>query len=270
MIAFAANSVLARLALGAGEIDPASYTTLRLLAGALVLFMLARRDHAARPSGGWFPALALFGYAAAFSFAYLNLATGTGALILFASVQATMIGWGLWKGDRPNAAEWSGLTIAFAAFTWLVSPGLAAPDPFSSGLMILAGLSWGAYSIIGRTFADPLQATAGNFLRAAPLGLALSVVFLAEMRISAQGALLAVISGALTSGLGYALWYRALKGISQVQAALVQLTVPAIAAGGGILFLSEPLTFRFALCSALILGGIAIAVLSRRRAKAAV
>ena len=264
MTAFAANSVLARAALGATVIDPASYTLIRLVSGAAALAVIAAMGGSRmEPRGGnWTAAAALFGYAAAFSFAYVRLPAGTGALVLFASVQAAMIGWGLWRGDRPSLYEWGGLAVAFSAFVWLVSPGIEAPDLASSALMALAGLCWGVYSIFGRGAADPLQATAGNFLRAAPMALALSALAFTHMSVPLDGAVLAVISGAVTSGMGYALWYRALKGLTQLRAALVQLTVPAIAAAGGIIFTGEPLTWRFAVCSALILGGIALATLS--------
>jgi drug/metabolite transporter (DMT)-like permease len=267
MMAFAANSVLARTALLTTAIDPASYTLIRLASGAVTLAVISTigSNRAAPRRGNFLSAAALFGYAAAFSFAYQKLPSGTGALILFASVQITMIGWGLWRGDRPSAAEWCGLAAAFSAFVWLVSPGIAAPDIYSSGLMALAGICWGAYSVRGRSAADPLQETAGNFLRAAPMALFLSLLALSQFSVPLDGALLALMSGAVTSGLGYALWYRALKGLTPVQGALVQLSVPAIAAAGGIAFLAEPLTWRFALCSALILGGIALANFSKAR-----
>jgi drug/metabolite transporter (DMT)-like permease len=267
MIAFAANSVLARVALGTTAIDPASYTLIRLAAGAVALAVIATigSNRATARGGSWPAATALFGYAAAFSFAYLKLPTGTGALVLFASVQITMIGWGLMRGDRPSLAEWCGLAIAFSAFIWLVSPGLAAPDLASSALMALAGICWGAYSILGKGAADPLQATAGNFLRTVPMAILLSALAFAQVSLPLGGVILAIVSGAVTSGLGYALWYRALKRLTSVRAALVQLTVPALAAAGGILFLSEPLTFRFALCSVLILGGIALAIFSKTK-----
>jgi drug/metabolite transporter (DMT)-like permease len=267
MIAFAANSVLARAALLTTAIDPASYTLIRLASGAAALGVIALMgsNRTERRGGNWSSAAALFGYAAAFSFAYLQLPSGTGALVLFASVQITMIGWGLWRGDRPSAAEWCGLAAAFSAFVWLVSPGITAPDIKSSGLMALAGVCWGVYSVRGKSAADPLQETAGNFLRAAPMALVLSALAHTQFSVPLDGAVLALVSGAVTSGLGYALWYRALKGLTSVQGALVQLSVPAIAAAGGIAFLAEPLTLRFALCSVVILGGIALAVLSKAR-----
>jgi drug/metabolite transporter (DMT)-like permease len=269
MAAFAANSILGRLALGATSIDPASYTLIRLLSGAMVLALLANlggKQRAAR-AGNWVSAAALFAYAAAFSFAYLKLPAGTGALVLFTSVQGTMIAWGLYRGDRPSAGEWSGQIIAFLAFVWLVSPGVAAPDFMSSVLMALAGVSWGVYSIRGRSSGDPLQATAGNFLRSVPFALALCAVFIPQMSVPLKGVALAVASGAVTSGLGYALWYRVLAKLTSIQAALVQLTVPAIATAGGIAFMGEPLTARFAACSCLIISGIALSIVAKAKSR---
>lgn len=269
MTAFAANSVFARLALGDGAMDPASYTLIRILAGALMLVGLvglgARGRGRMRSAGSLASALALFGYAAGFSYAYVALETGIGALILFACVQATMIGWAVARGDRPLPLEWLGLIAAFAAFVWLVSPGLAAPDPLGAALMAGAGIAWGIYSLRGRGIGDPLAGTAGAFVLAAPLGIALALVALAGLAASPFGVVMAVASGALASGLGYALWYRVLGSLTATQAGIVQLTVPVIAALGGILFLGEPLTMRFALASLVILGGVAVAILARGR-----
>lgn len=273
MVAFAANSVLARMALGAGAIDAASYTFVRVVSGAVVLAILAlvhRRSPcpslvSVARTGNWASALALFAYAAGFSYAYLALETGTGALILFACVQATMIGWAIARGDRPLVLEWLGLAVAFAAFVWLVSPGIAAPDPLGAALMAAAGIAWGVYSLRGRGSADPLAATAGNFMLAAPVGLLLLVLAFAGWRLSLAGFLLAALSGAVASGMGYALWYTALRQLTATQAAIVQLTVPAIAAAGGIALLGEPLTLRFAASAVAILGGVAVAVTARRR-----
>lgn len=270
MIAFAANSVFGRLALGANAIDPASYSLVRLASGALMLALLIalRQGAASRnalAAGNWASAAALFGYAAAFSFAYLWLDTGVGALILFACVQGTMIGWSIVKGEHPTALEWAGLAVAFAAFVWLVSPGLAAPDPAGAALMALSGVAWGIYSLRGRGQSDPLAATAGNFVRSVPFALVLLVAFLAQLDATAWGIALAVASGAITSALGYALWYRALRDLTATQGAIVQLTVPAIATAGGIIFMGEVLTLRFIACSVAILGGVAIAILARRK-----
>lgn len=270
MIAFAANSILARLALGAGAIDPAAYTAIRLAAGAVVLVLLValretKPGAAVSGHGNWISAIALFAYAAAFSFAYVVLTTGTGALIPFATVQSAMVGWGVFKGDRPGIAEWAGIVTAFGAFAWLVSPGLAAPDPLGSALMAVAGVAWAVYSLRGRGAADPLRSTAQNFLRAVPAGLALAAVFAARLDVSWYGVAMAVLSGAVASGMGYAVWYTALKQLQAVQAAVVQLTVPVIAAFAGILFVGEAMSVRLAVCSALILGGIALATLAKRR-----
>lgn len=276
MIAFAANSVLGRMAIGSGDaplIDPASYSAVRLVTGALMLWLLvtlngARRANTLPRSGSWTSAFSLFVYAAAFSYAYVALDTGTGALILFACVQATMIGWSLKEGDRPGWLEWLGLITAFGAFIWLVSPGLSAPDPLAASAMALSGVAWGVYSLRGRGLPDPLKATADNFLRSVafivPLGL---VVLLLSLPVQATpaGVALATLSGAITSGLGYALWYRVLRQIGATVGAIVQLTVPVIAALGGTLLLAEGWTLRLIVSSLLILGGVALAIIAKQR-----
>lgn len=267
MVAFAANSVLARLALVDGAIDPSGFTLVRLASGALVLWALAHRGRAkseARLGGNWPSAFALFAYAAGFSFAYVALPTGTGAVILFAMVQITMIGWALIKGDRPILLEWIGLLVAFGALVWLVSPGIEAPDPMGALLMGIAGIAWGIYSVRGQTAHDPLQATAGNFIRATPFAIVVMLVFAAQMHLSLPGIILACISGAVTSGLGYALWYRVLGQITATQAGIVQLSVPAIAAIGGVVFGGEILSLRFIMSCTLILGGVALAIVTKR------
>ncbi|MBC7280186.1 MAG: DMT family transporter [Hoeflea sp.] len=277
MMAFAANSVLGRMATGSGAtalIDPASYSAVRLLSGAAMLWVLVivtgngGKGKALAPSGSWGSAFALFAYATAFSYAYVALDTGTGALILFACVQATMIGWSLREGDRPSRIEWLGLITAFGAFVWLVSPGLSAPDPLAAAAMALSGIAWGVYSLRGRNLADPLKATAGNFLMSSAFVAPLAVVVLAAqlpVHASLRGLALATLSGAVTSGLGYALWYRALRQIGAAQGAIVQLTVPVIAAIGGVLLLDEDWTLRLILSSLLILGGVAMAILAKQR-----
>tara|TARA_R110002020_G_scaffold136630_30_gene304954 strand:+ start:2107 stop:2946 length:840 start_codon:yes stop_codon:yes gene_type:complete len=277
MMAFAANSVLGRMAMGSDDlqlIDPASYSAVRLASGAVMLWVLVafnahdRNGNARARSGSWGSAFALFAYATAFSYAYVALDTGTGALILFACVQATMIGWSLKEGDRPGALEWLGLLTAFGAFVWLVSPGLSAPDPLAASLMALSGVAWGAYSLRGRGLSDPLKATADNFLRSvafvAPLGL---IVLAARLPVHANmpGLVLAVLSGAVTSGLGYALWYRVLRQIGATQGAIVQLTVPVIATLGGTLLLGEAWSLRLVISSLLILGGVATAIIARQK-----
>lgn len=268
MIAFAANSVLARLALGNSAIDPASYTLIRLAAGALMLSLLIWRSHGANLKnlgGTWWSAGALLIYAAAFSFAYLALDTGTGALILFACVQASMIAWGLYKGERPARLEWLGLIIAFGALIWLVSPGVSAPDPFGATLMAGSGIAWGIYSLRGRHGGDPLLATRGNFVRTIPMALLLLLAFIGNLHADWFGVAMAVVSGAITSGLGYALWYRVLKGLTSTQGAIVQLSVPALAAMGGVGLSGEDMSPRFVISCVLILGGVALAILARKR-----
>jgi drug/metabolite transporter (DMT)-like permease len=262
LLAFAANSLLCRLALTSGSIDPASFTAIRLATGAAVLLVLVRmradRSRSATPS--WVSAALLALYAVPFSFAYRKLTAGTGALILFAAVQLTMILGGIRGGRWPTPSQWLGLVIAFTGLTYLVLPGLAAPSPQATTLMLLAGMAWGLYSLRGRTRTDPLAQTAGNFTRAIPWALGLSLVALPHLTVDARGVWLASLSGALASGLGYVLWYRALPHLSPALASLVQLTVPPLAAVGGLAFVGEPLTSRLILASAIILGGIAIAL----------
>lgn len=277
MIAFAANSVLGRMAIGSGDaplIDPASFSAIRLVSGALMLAVLVGltgSGSARSPrfqSGSWASALALFAYAVAFSYAYVALETGIGALILFACVQATMIGWALKEGDRPSGLEWLGLATAFGAFIWLVSPGLSAPDPAAAALMAVSGIAWGAYSLRGRGLPDPLKATADNFMRSLAFLLPLGAMVLltgSDVHASGRGLVLAVISGSVTSGLGYALWYRVLRQIGATQGAIVQLTVPVIAAIGGTLFVAEGWSLRLVVSSLLILGGVAMAILAKQR-----
>lgn len=266
LLAFAANSLLCRLALQQASIDPASFASLRLAAGALVLALIGRR--AARPSvtPDWPAALMLWVYMAGFSFAYVQLSAGSGALILFAAVQLTMFGAGLRAGERFAPGAWLGLVVALGGLLYLVAPGLAAPPPRAAGLMALAGLAWGCYSLRGRHATDALGASAGNFARALPLGLLLSLASWPALHLETQGVLLALLSGAVTSGLGYVIWYRALPGLTAMRAATVQLSVPPLAALGGVFLLAEVLSLRLLLASIAILGGIALALLSRARA----
>ena len=263
LVAFAANSLLCRMALGGALIDPVSFTTLRLASGALALALLTLRRRGAR-AGSWPSGLALFAYAIAFSLAYVSLPTGTGALILFGAVQITMIGAALWAGERLTPAQWGGGLAAMGGLVYLVLPGIAAPDPLGAALMASSGIAWGVYSVRGRGAASPVAMTAGNFVRAAPLALLASVTAIRAMHLEPRGVLLAVTSGVVTSGLGYVLWYRALRGLSTTQAALVQLTVPIIAAFAGVVLLSEVVSARLVLSSALVLGGVMVAVLGRR------
>lgn len=271
LLAFAANSVLCRLALGAAAIDAASFSTVRLGSGALTLTLLgaAAGKRVAAKRGSWTSAAMLFTYAVAFSFAYRTLSASSGALILFGAVQATMILAALGSGERPHFLEWLGLLLAVSGLVYLVSPGLSAPSPSGSALMGLAGISWGIYSLRGRRAGDPLADTGGNFVRALPLAAAVSCATLPHAHLSGEGALLAAVSGALASGLGYVVWYAALRGLTATRAATVQLAVPAIAALGGVLFLSERVSVRLLLAAALILGGVGLAVTSRRSRAAA-
>ncbi|RPI28643.1 MAG: DMT family transporter [Acidobacteria bacterium] len=267
LLAFAANSLLCRTALGAGLIDPVSFSTLRLVSGAIVLVPLAwltgKSRLEAKAKGSWGSSLALFIYAIAFSLAYVSLDAGMGALILFGAVQATMVGMGLKSGEQLHAVQWLGLISALGGLTYLFSPGIAAPDPVGVLLMLSAGVAWGLYSVRGRRAAAPVSSTAANFLRAVPISAGASLLALSFIHAQPAGIILAVVSGGLTSGLGYVLWYKALRGLTTTQAAVVQLLVPILAAFGGIAFLGERLSVRLAISSALILGGVAVAALSR-------
>ncbi len=280
LVAFAANSILCRLALGANRIDAGSFTAARLVSGALALFTilaLTRRGGAggggaggdrARATG-WIAGMLLFLYAAPFSFAYVDLGVGTGALLLFGAVQVTMIAAGLRSGERPRAREWIGLALALSGLVTLVLPGLTAPAPLAAALMLGAGIAWGFYSLRGRGAADPLADTGRNFAQAAVLGLALSALValgapgLPAARATPKGIGLAIASGAIASGVGYVLWYAALRGLSATRAATLQLAVPVIAAAGGVLFLGERVGFRLVVAATLILGGVGLAVTAR-------
>jgi drug/metabolite transporter (DMT)-like permease len=269
LVAFAANSLLCRMALAPNLIDPVTFTAIRLTSGAVVLLAassLVREKRTAQArAGSWRSSAALFVYAIGFSLAYVSLDTGIGALILFGAVQATMIGNGIFGGERPHAGEWVGLAVAMLGLVYLVRPGMTAPDPLGVALMIAAGVGWGAYSLRGRRNIAPVSATAGNFLRTVPFVLFAVVIAWSSLHTDRRGALLAFTSGAVTSGLGYALWYVALRGLTATRAAIVQLAVPVIAAIGGIVFLEERATTRLVVSSLFILGGVAAAVLSRGR-----
>jgi len=272
MLAFAGNSLLCRQALKHTAIDPASFTALRMASGALALWLIlrlraARQGAPGAPAGNWRSALALFGYAAGFSYAYVSLPAATGALLLFGAVQATMIGYGLYQGERLRARQWLGLAGAFAGVAGLLLPGLSAPPLSGALLMLGAGVAWGLYSLRGRGAGDPTAVTAGNFLRATPIAAALAGAALPWGALDAAGFWLACASGALASGVGYAIWYTALRGLKATSAASVQLTVPVLAALGGIVFLGEALTLRLALASAAILGGIALVILKPKAAR---
>ncbi|MEX2110154.1 MAG: DMT family transporter [Gemmatimonadaceae bacterium] len=266
LVAFAANSVLCRIALSRATIDAATFSTIRLTAGAatlLLITVLTRKQSSVETS--WISAGMLFLYAVPFSFAYTRLSTGTGALILFGCVQLTMMSAALWSGERPHPLQWLGLSLALAGLVYLVLPGLEAPSFVGAGLMALAGFSWGVYSLRGRSAADPLAQTTSNFVRTVPLVLAVSVLTLPRLHVQVNGVLLAVASGALASGLGYVVWYEALRGLTATRAAVVQLLVPILAALGGVVFLAEAVTWRLALSGVIILGGIGLALIGRER-----
>lgn len=265
---FAANSLLARAALRGAAIDPASYTAIRLASGALVLALIvyARRTPPdERRSGSWLSAAALFLYAAPFSYAYVALPTGTGALILFGVVQLTMIATGMARGHHPTTLEWIGLAIAFGGLVWLMLPGIASPDPLSAILMAIAGVAWGAYSLRGRGAANPLAATADNFLRTVIFAAVMMVVALSRAHATTEGVLLACASGAIASGIGYSIWYAALRTLHSTRAAIVQLAVPVITAVAGVAFLEEELTARLVAAGSAIVGGIAVAIVGRSK-----
>lgn len=260
LAAFAGNSLLARVALRDGGMDAASFTAIRLVSGALVLWALVslRRAPAARGSGDWISALALFAYAALFSLAYVQLEAGAGALLLFGAVQATMIGRGLAAGERLARWQWLGLLVALAGLVGLLLPGLSAPPPLPSLLMLGAGVAWGAYSLRGRGALDPLRTTAGNFLRTLPMAALFLLALLPQLQVDTPGLLAALASGALASGVGYAIWYTALPSLRRASAATLQLAVPLIVAVAGVLWLGEPATLRLLLAGAAILGGVAL------------
>jgi drug/metabolite transporter (DMT)-like permease len=284
MIAFASNSLLCRAALKQTSIDAATFTFVRIFSGAAALWLIMefrRRLTVERTTshlverclglsvqraGNWLSALALFAYAAAFSFAYVDLSAGTGALLLFGAVQATMILWGLHKGEGLDAIQIVGFIIAVTGLIVLVFPSVSAPPLIGSILMLVAGVAWGTYSLRGKAEKNPASVTAGNFLRAVPLAAVLSMIFARWAHVDLAGVRYAIISGAVTSGLGYVIWYSALLGLKAASAATVQLSVPVLAATGGILLLGEPLTLRYFLASIAILGGIALVVLEKNRA----
>lgn len=262
MTAFAGNSLLCRAALRDTDIDAATFTSVRLVSGALMLWLILslRGNRVPLKQGSWGSALALFAYAAAFSYAYGGLSAAMGALLLFGAVQATMISIGIVRGDRPRLWQWLGFVLAFAGLVGLLLPGLTAPPLFSSLLMISAGIAWGIYSLRAKGAGEPTAVTTGNFIRAVPMALALSLIMMAGARVDMAGMGYAIASGAIASGMGYAVWYMALPLLQATTAATVQLSVPVIAAVGGVLLLSEPLTLRLAVAGIAILGGIAIVI----------
>ncbi len=267
LAAFAANSILCRIALSNSSIDPATFSTIRLTAGAVTLLLvtgLTRRD-TAPVTGSWLSAGMLFLYAVPFSFAYTMLTTGTGALILFGSVQITMMAAALWSGERLHPLQWLGLGLALAGLVYLVLPGLEAPPIAGAALMVLAGFSWGVYSLRGRGAPNPLGQTTSNFVRSIPFVLAVSVIAFPRFHVERNGVVLAIASGAVASGLGYVIWYRALQGLSAARASIVQLLVPCLAALGGVIILAETISLRLVLATVLVLGGISLALHTRAR-----
>jgi drug/metabolite transporter (DMT)-like permease len=267
VVAFAGNSVLCRLALGGGAIDATSFTWLRLAAGAgaLVLIRLLTGRHAPLRRLPWVPAVILVVYAIPFSFAYVTLTAGTGALILFGTVQITMMTTAIVTGERPHVVQWVGLSGAIAGLVYLVMPGLAAPPPAGAALMAIAGIAWGAYTLVGRRPGDAVEATAAAFVGSLPAAAILAVAGAPYARITPFGATLAVVSGAVTSGGGYVIWYVALRGLTAVRAAAVQLTIPLVAAAGGAALMGEALTLRLVLAAGLVLGGIGLTLAARER-----
>jgi drug/metabolite transporter (DMT)-like permease len=264
MFAFASNSLLCRIALKYTGIDAASFTTIRVISGAIMLWLLVKIRRGTQTGGGnWMSAFALFVYAAGFSFAYMSLPAATGALLLFGAVQVTMIGYGVWSGERLRGLQLVGLTFAFGGLVGLLLPGLSAPPLYGSILMLGAGAAWGIYSLRGRGAGDPTRVTAGNFMRAVPMAAAMSILMLDRTSVNNMGFWYAIASGALASGIGYTIWYTALPGLKATNAATVQLSVPVIAALGGIIFLGELISIRLILASIAILGGIAMVILEK-------
>jgi drug/metabolite transporter (DMT)-like permease len=264
MLAFASNSLLCRVALKHTGIDAASFTTIRLISGASMLWLVVNMRRGTQTGGGnWLSAFALFAYAAGFSFAYMSLPAATGALLLFGAVQVTMIGYGVWSGERLRGLQLVGLMLAFGGLVGLLLPGISAPSLYGSIMMLGAGTAWGVYSLRGRGAGDPTRVTAGNFMRAIPMAAVMSILMLDRASWNNMGFWYAIASGALASGIGYAIWYTALPGLKATNAATVQLSVPVIAALGGIIFLGEPISIRLAFASIAILGGIAMVILEK-------
>jgi len=263
LIAFAGNSVLARLALSQTDVGPWTFSLIRFVSGAAILLVMTKPKASWR-AGSWWGAAALCGYGVFFSFAYLKLATGTGALLLFVSVQLTMLLTAFRRGEHLSPLQWGGLIMALGGLIYLLAPGIEAPSPIGAALMIASGIGWGIYSLLGKTNGDPLAQTTGNFARAA-IGLLIATPLVLglfpEGPLDYHGIGLAVLSGTVTSGLGYALWYSVLKDLSVTTASISQLTVPVIAAIGGVLFVFEPITLPFALSCAVVLIGVGLATI---------
>lgn len=269
LTAFAANSLLCRLALKGSKIDASSFTSIRLLSGAVTLWILVLiTQRKTKISGNWKSAFALFIYAACFSFAYVSLTAATGALLLFGAVQITMIGFGIWKGERLGIAKIFGILLAFGGLLYLLMPGVKSPSLLNSIFMITAGVAWGIYSLHGRSSKNPTSTTSGNFIKAVPFSIVLNILMLNNSYSDSQGLLLAVLSGTLASGAGYAIWYSVLPLLKSSNASVVQLIVPVLTSLGGIIFVDEPLTLRIFIASILILFGIALVFLSKRQSNA--
>ncbi|MCH7574996.1 MAG: DMT family transporter [Candidatus Marinimicrobia bacterium] len=267
LVAFAANSLFNRAAFAASGIDAGSFAVIRLASGALALALISWTRGALRASlrgGSWQAGAMLFAYAAAFSYAYISLSVGTGALILFAAVQITMLLAALRLGEKVTARQWAGLALAFAGLGVLLFPGLTAPSPGPAALMATAGVAWGIYSLLGRQSASPLSDTAANFMRSLPFAAVLGLAIAGRSHITTPGVTYALLSGVVASGLGYSIWYMALRGLSAAQAAIVQLLVPVLASIAGVLFLREAVTGRLSLSTAMILGGVALAIATHK------
>jgi drug/metabolite transporter (DMT)-like permease len=266
LIAFAANSVLCRLALGNGFIDASSFTVIRLLSGSIALFIILSikgNNKGVLSKGSWTASFMLFLYAITFSYAYLSVDTGTGALILFGTVQITMILLSLISGTRLHISEWSGVIIAFTGFIYLILPSITTPSINGFIMMIVSGISWGIYTLRGRSSKNPFMDTTYNFLRTIPFVVLLAFLTMKNISYSSEGVILALLSGTITSGVGYTIWYIALRGLSSTQAAVIQLAVPVIAAIGGVVFMSEIITFRLIISTSIVLGGILMVVLGK-------
>jgi drug/metabolite transporter (DMT)-like permease len=268
LIAFAFNSIFCRMALRGGEADAAGFTLVRIASGAITLIVISylfSKDRSFKGRGNWISAFFLFAYAICFAFAYLGLSVGTGALVLFGSVQLTMIIYAVVRGERPGLLEWTGLAGAVGGLVYLVLPGLAAPPLHSSALMAAAGAAWGGYTLRGKGSSSPLSDTTGNFIIAVPMAVVVALIFLSSVHLSKEGCVLAILSGAAASGVGYTIWYSALKHLNSTRAAVLQLAVPVLTAVLGIVLLAEEATARLIISGVLILGGILLVIFGRRR-----
>lgn len=266
LIAFAGNSVLCKLALGQDRIDAASFTIIRLLSGIVVLLLISKifhGEHKLRRQRNWISSIALFIYAVTFSYAYISLDTGTGALILFGAVQITMILASLIFGDKLHYSEWLGIILAFLGFIYLVLPSLTTPSLKGFILMTVSGIAWGTYTLRGKGTKQPISDSAANFCYTLPFIVTLLIVEFRNTNLSSQGIILAIASGAIASGMGYTVWYMAVRRLSTMQTSVVQLLVPVIAAAGGVVFAQEEISIRLVFASIMILGGILIVLIGQ-------